>query len=425
LYPRAIEAWQQAGAHALARVAYREAASSIECALDALQQLPASQQSPELAIDLRLMSRNAHFPLADHDRVLERLREAEAIAEQVGDQWRLGQILTRMSLSFFSVPALDRAIETGQRALAIANSHAYGDIHSIASIYLSGCNQALGNYQRAIDLATPIVHCLVGDLAYEFYGLEVTPAVTGRGLLAVSLSEIGRFSDAMLYVEEAIRIADELDHPRTQTTAYLLAGIILLRRGHMARALPLLEQAVKICRDANITVRFAAAAAALSCAYAHTGQVELAHQLLDEFSWPTVSMGFPVLSHMVEAPLITEIPSAYKFAMRSLDMARDQNARGEQAHVLRLLGDHHRRHGADDVDRAESSYRQALSTAQELGMRPLQAHCHLGLGTLYSERGEQALARQELSKAQALYRDMEMTFWIPSVEAALSQVEGL
>jgi tetratricopeptide (TPR) repeat protein len=136
-------------------------------------------------------------------------------------------------------------------------------------------------------------------------------------------------------------------------------------------------------------------------------------------------MGFPVLSHMVEAPLITEIPSAYKFAMRSLDMARDQNARGEQAQVLRLLGDHHRRHGADDVDRAESSYRQALSTAQELGMRPLQAHCHLGLGTLYSERGEQALARQELSKAQALYRDMEMTFWIPSVEAALSQVEGL
>jgi Flp pilus assembly protein TadD len=127
---------------------------------------------------------------------------------------------------------------------------------------------------------------------------------------------------------------------------------------------------------------------------------------------------------MVEAPLLTERPSANRFALRGLDMARDQNARGEQAHVLRLLGDHHRRHGADDVDRAESSYRQALSTAQELGMRPLQAHCYLGLGMLYSQRGEREFARQELSKAQVLYRDMEMTFWMLSVEAALSQMEG-
>ena len=57
-----------------------------------------------------------------------------------------------------------------------------------------------------------------------------------------------------------------------------------------------------------------------------------------------------------------------------------------------------------------------------LGMRPLQAHCHQGLGTLYSQTGQPEHARAELSTAIAMYRDMEMTFWLPQAEAALTQV---
>jgi hypothetical protein len=62
--------------------------------------------------------------------------------------------------------------------------------------------------------------------------------------------------------------------------------------------------------------------------------------------------------------------------------------------------------------------------AKELGMRPLLAHCHLGLGTLYDEIGRRELAHAELSAAIELYRAMEMTFWLPQAETALGQVEG-
>ena len=57
-------------------------------------------------------------------------------------------------------------------------------------------------------------------------------------------------------------------------------------------------------------------------------------------------------------------------------------------------------------------------------MRPLQAHCHLGLGTLYAQTRQVAQARAELAPALDLYRAMEMTFWLPQAEAALAQVEG-
>jgi Flp pilus assembly protein TadD len=61
--------------------------------------------------------------------------------------------------------------------------------------------------------------------------------------------------------------------------------------------------------------------------------------------------------------------------------------------------------------------------AEELGMRPLQAHCHHGLGTLYAKTGQREQARAALSTAIEMYRAMDMTFWLPPAEVALAQVE--
>ena len=109
---------------------------------------------------------------------------------------------------------------------------------------------------------------------------------------------------------------------------------------------------------------------------------------------------------------------------RTLALVRAHQERGHEAYALRLLGDIAARREPPEVEQAEGHYQQALALAEELGMRPLQAHCHLGLGTLYAKIDRREQARTELSAAIALYRDMEMTFWLPQAEAALAQVEG-
>jgi tetratricopeptide (TPR) repeat protein len=91
--------------------------------------------------------------------------------------------------------------------------------------------------------------------------------------------------------------------------------------------------------------------------------------------------------------------------------------------ALRLLGDIAAHRAPPDVDAAATHYRQALALTEELGMRPLVAHCHRGLGTLYATTGQREQARAELSAALALYREMAMTFWLPQTEAALAQME--
>jgi tetratricopeptide (TPR) repeat protein len=115
---------------------------------------------------------------------------------------------------------------------------------------------------------------------------------------------------------------------------------------------------------------------------------------------------------------------AWQHAHQALDLARQQKERGNEALALHQLGVVQAHADPSETTQAEDHYRQALALAEELGMRPLQAHCHRGLGTLYATISQQEQARAELSTAIAMYQAMEMTFWLPETAAALAQVEG-
>jgi tetratricopeptide (TPR) repeat protein len=117
------------------------------------------------------------------------------------------------------------------------------------------------------------------------------------------------------------------------------------------------------------------------------------------------------------------LQEASTLAARALDHARTYQERGREAYTLHLLGDIAMHRDPPEVDEAEAAYREALALADELGMRPLQAHCHRGLGTLYATIGPQEQACAELSTAIAMYQAMEMTFWLPEAGAALAQVQ--
>jgi uncharacterized protein HemY len=51
--------------------------------------------------------------------------------------------------------------------------------------------------------------------------------------------------------------------------------------------------------------------------------------------------------------------------------------------------------------------------------RPLVAHCHLGLGRLYERTNKHQEAREHLTTAAAMYREMGMTFWLEKAKAAM------
>jgi tetratricopeptide (TPR) repeat protein len=125
--------------------------------------------------------------------------------------------------------------------------------------------------------------------------------------------------------------------------------------------------------------------------------------------------------HALGTLFLSQGDKAADLARNALAFARALMARGFEAYALWLFGG---QHAPQEPLAAEAYYQQALVLANELSMRPLQARCHHGLGTLYATTSQWELARTALSTAFALYRAMDMTFWLPQTEATLMRVEG-
>jgi tetratricopeptide (TPR) repeat protein len=120
-----------------------------------------------------------------------------------------------------------------------------------------------------------------------------------------------------------------------------------------------------------------------------------------------------VLALLGEACLFaSHLDEASTVGQRALTLARDGGQRGEEAVALRVLGDIATHPDRFDAESGETHYRQALALADELGMRPLVAHCHLGFGKLYRRTGKRQEAQEHLATATTMYREMDMRFWL-------------
>jgi tetratricopeptide (TPR) repeat protein len=131
------------------------------------------------------------------------------------------------------------------------------------------------------------------------------------------------------------------------------------------------------------------------------------------------------LAYLSEAYLLAgRRDEAVDLAMSALTFARTLNARGNEAYALWLLGEIQAQQEPLTGAAADVYYQQAIALADELGMHPLQAHCHRSLSTLYTTTSQPEHARAALSTAIDLYRVMDMTLWLLQVEAALMQLEA-
>jgi tetratricopeptide (TPR) repeat protein len=117
--------------------------------------------------------------------------------------------------------------------------------------------------------------------------------------------------------------------------------------------------------------------------------------------------------------LADQVEHARACGDRAVMLARGRGERGYEAWALRLLGEIASHHGRPDVATAAAHYGAAMSLASELEMRPLAAHCHLGLGRLYRRTGKREQAQEHLTTATAMYGEMDMRFWLEQAQAEL------
>ncbi len=427
-WEQAVGYLQQAGVKAAGRSAHREAVAYFEQALVALGHLPESRDTLELAIDLRFDLRNSLYPLGEPERTYAYLQEAEVLAGALQDPRRLAWVATHMMTQSWTMGDPEPAVEAGQRALGIAGTVEDLALQVETTYRLGLAYWSLGDYRRATEFLTQTIESLQGALIHERFGLPGLPAATSRLWLARCLADLGEFAQGIARGEEAVRIAEAVDHPFTLTGSYGYLGALYVYKGDVEKAIPLLQRALAVSQSAEIRLLFGYNVLALGYAYALLGRVGEALPLLEQ-GMELVASNLLVLHSLAitwlsEAYLLAgRAKDALALAARALTLAGERRERGIEARALRLLGEIAMHAEPPEVEQAEAYYRQALALAEELGMRPLAAHCYLGRGTLYQKVGRPDEAQTELTTAAELYRALEMTSWLARAEAALAQVE--
>jgi tetratricopeptide (TPR) repeat protein len=428
VWEKALQYCRQAGVRADARLAHQEATTWFRQALEAMRHLPERRELLEQAVDLRFDLGEALVPLMGSGPGMHLLGGAERLAESLGDRQRLGRVYGSQAKHLRILRKYDRALGAGQRALTIATDLDGTVLRVTAHGAMAEAYYGQGDYRWAIDLLRECVASLDSERLQACFGLDrVLLAVTCRAWLVRCLAEVGAFAEGTSIAHEAVRMAEAVEHPLSQLIAYDGAGILYLRQGDLPRAIRILERGLELRQARGIRhyLGFPGDNCALACAYALSGRVPEAlrwFELIRESRVPRRE-GWSVF--LGEAYWLTGRPLvAHMCARSALQASRTLKERGQEGWALRLLGEISSRQDPPATRAAEASYRQALLVAEELRMRPLLAHCHLGLGTLYAnlERWEQA--RAELSAAIALYRAVDMTFWLPQAEAALARLEG-
>jgi tetratricopeptide (TPR) repeat protein len=438
VWDKALEYLSRAAMQAVARSANWEAVVLFDRALDTLGRLPKVQRTLEHGIDLRIALEHALLLVGEPAQALEHILEAERAAEALDDQWRLGWVSSYLSEYFRTVSEHDRALVAGQRALEIGT--ALGDVilQVETRLRLGQVCHARGDYREAADLlgmnlVTPTAptpyredESLLATIRGQRARTGLLP-VLSRVWLIWCLAELGEFATGLC--DGQVRLAESSSprDPFQLMLAYLVAGRLHLRRGDIARALEFLEKCREAQRLGNFEVWSASISSTVGYAYLLGDRLDEAVTLLTEAveqANATKSMfGHSLrLAYLGEAVLLKgRTEEALHHAHHALEVSRTQREQGHEAYILRLLAEIASHQEPLDVEAAAAAYRLALGLAEELGMRPLMAQCHLGLGQLGRRAGQQQLAERHLTVASAMFREMGMFFWLEKAETAGTQ----
>jgi tetratricopeptide (TPR) repeat protein len=426
VWDKAVTYCQQAGARADDRAAFRDAVAAFEQALQALAHLREPGDTRVLAIELRLALGGALRALGEYGRHLALLGEAEALATALDDRDRLVQVLAKVGQTRRITGDHDGAMAAGQQALALAVELGERALQVQVSFHLGQVYQAIGDFGRAAELLRWSV-----EAADREPGTPSTDVrIESQGWLVRTLSALGAFAEGRRHGEEALRLATPEGRGSAPIIVHGCLGILSLAKGDLEHAIRVFDQGLTLCRASGNRTWLRPIAAGLGSASALQGRLAEGRALLEEAISEDIRTGglsgyaYRVAWLSESCRLAGRGEEAWEHARQALDLARQQKARGDEALALLQLGVVHAHADPPDVAQAEAHYQQALALAEELGMRPLVAHCHHGLGRLYHQTGQREQARTALSAAIDLYRAMDMTLWLPQAEAALAQVEG-
>src|SRR5262249_53738530 len=234
-----------------------------------------------MTVDIRLKLYSQLFALMELEQVPHHLMAAQREAEALGEPARLARVLSITGTYYWLTGQHRKAVEFGARACVVAASAGDPEFQAEANNRLAWTWHTLGEYRKAIDAASQSVDLLPDALRHRDFGQGTSSAVSARVWLARGFAELGEFTEAIKWGDEALRIAEAIEHPWTILAACVGAGMARLRKGDVTGAVFALERGFALADPVQAPTWASYIAASLGAAYTLVGRAAQARSLLE------------------------------------------------------------------------------------------------------------------------------------------------
>lgn len=419
----------KASAHKASRNdALFEAVRFYKEAMDILSQLPQTDENKREQIDLVLAMQMAVRRLGVSEDYLAMLQKAETLAQELGDNKKRLHIRSILGV-YYVVKGHDPQLGWKYLESCVDDPEIIQDAELMVPIGFDLCIYCIvsGDWQRIYRVAPTIINLIerYGTRA-EFYGKQYNPYATALALWGAAAAVLGDFDEGERLIERALSFAHTIQHLGTAAFVEYGYGIVLALKGDGKNALRHLQHGIKYLEESQTLMFLGPAWAWLGHAHCLMGLPKIGVDLTERGLRMHMDHGMSFwrsVCHWLCSGAHFELGSmeeARTHAELALQFALENNERQVQGVSRTWLGRVIAKTEPRQIETAEQQFCQGISLLEELEIRAEYSVGYLWLGEVYAEAGRREEALENLKKAEAIFREMAMDYWLGKTQDVLA-----
>jgi len=402
-------------------------------AVAVLNQMPQTDDSKRKGIEMRLMLSGPLHTVGQTGHAQELMEEGAKLAEEVNDQRSLADLYGTIALSRVYQGDLIGATEYAEKAFRAAEKT--GDTVLMATNCFELCISCLngGSYTRIAEAAPGVLDLLEkahledrSDLG-KYYNFNLYSGI--KVAYGLSLGSLGEMERGLALCEEACRFAEETGNAYAMALTEQECGLLLILNGDGKGGIEHLEKCVSIGEQSQWLVGLWLAPTYLGYAHYVLGELEVARAHFEKRLEIYRSTQFPMFMSLNCWGLgmvcfeLGDIETARGHIEESLRLAKKHGEKWQDGRSTVALGKVLGKAYPSQSAEAEGLILEGIRMLEELRIKPSQAEGCLYLGELYADTGQTEKAVATLNKANGMFREMGMDYYVAKADKALEKLE--
>jgi tetratricopeptide (TPR) repeat protein len=432
-FPKAYEYLKLSGEKALKNYANQEAIRFYREAIRMLDAQPESLENKKEKLKVYLVMRTPLVFLSHPEGSLEILQNGEKLAQELGDEKSLVQILVSLSsYHTFASGNPSLGLEYAEKCFNSAEKIKDFGLMTQSARQICIAYWFAGDFKKVADIGDRAIHLLEEHhLEKDFFGMGYSAYSSICAFCGASLGCLGRFKEGTAVVEKGFRNAYEVNDKYEMGFTQLFHSIVTYFAGYGDSTIAHAQEAIKIDEAAEISLGLDVAWYMLEGGYYLRGEYEKAIDagekslnLAKEFGSPfMVSGSYWMLAMTLRAT--GDLGRAREYAEEALRISQECNAKNFEGLARVLLGCMVEETTPAIIEKAQHQIKHGISILEELKLKAISAMGYLLLGEFLANAGRKKEALESLKKAEALYGEMEVTpqsYWLTRTKDALKKL---